>query len=253
MPTTLVNADVLDHDDIGGSVLFGGRYSKYDNPKTETKSSRTSSASSSSSKRAEAAASSATTLPHHRIIDELKRERDRERDKERGHHRRGSKDSSSNNNQTKTKTSGTQNKPENTTSPTDSHPHRNPQHSRSHSHGRTGSSSATSDAISTLLIRTTARLSQETIRANEAERHAAELLALVKQTHEAKARLQKDLMRVTEELGLYKIQLDVAQKGMYVICACLLCPFLEFDIRCWTFEFLRMNGLRNLKFSQLDG
>ena len=41
-------------------------------------------------------------------------------------------------------------------------------------------------------------------------------MSLFKNTHEQKVKLERELMRVREELGVYKIQLDVAQKGMFV-------------------------------------
>ncbi|KAF8870425.1 hypothetical protein CPB84DRAFT_1754459 [Gymnopilus junonius] len=66
-----------------------------------------------------------------------------------------------------------------------------------------------------MLAITTERLSHETIRANEAERQAAEVLALFKKTHEKKTRMERDLRRAQTELGLYKIQLDVAQKEIF--------------------------------------
>jgi len=91
-------------------------------------------------------------------------------------------------------------------SPTNSHPTR----SRHRSYSRARSSS---ESMSALLVVTTERLAQETARANEAERQAAEVLAVFKTTHEAKTRLEREINRVREELGLYKIQLDLAQKG----------------------------------------
>ncbi|KDR71389.1 hypothetical protein GALMADRAFT_229682 [Galerina marginata CBS 339.88] len=94
-------------------------------------------------------------------------------------------------------------------SPTDSHPGRQ---RHEPSHGRARSSS---DSISSLLAITTERLSQETARANEAERQAAEVLELFKKSHEAKSKLERDFNRVREELGLYKIQLDVAQREIF--------------------------------------
>ena len=95
-------------------------------------------------------------------------------------------------------------------SPTNPHPTRH----RHRSHSRARSSS---DSMSALLVITTERLAQETARANEAERQAAEVLAVFKTTHEAKARLDREITRVKEELGLYKVQLDVAQKGASLI------------------------------------
>ncbi|KIM49942.1 hypothetical protein M413DRAFT_439058 [Hebeloma cylindrosporum] len=93
-------------------------------------------------------------------------------------------------------------------SPTNSHPSR-PRH-RSYSRAR-----SSSESMSALLVITTERLAQETARANGAEREAAEVLAVFKTTHEAKARLEKEINRVREELGLYKIQLDLAQKEIF--------------------------------------
>ena len=85
-------------------------------------------------------------------------------------------------------------------SPTDSHP----RHTRSNPSG---------DSISTLLLLTNDRLTQETSRADAAERHARQLLIHLRTAHDAKARLGQDLTKVKTELGLYKAQLDVAQKG----------------------------------------
>ncbi|KAF8162571.1 hypothetical protein B0H34DRAFT_284908 [Crassisporium funariophilum] len=89
-------------------------------------------------------------------------------------------------------------------SPTDSHPR-----ARSHSRRRS------SDAASSMLLVMTERLSQETTRANEAERQAAEVLSHFKSAHEAKLRMERDLQRVKDELELYKIQLDLAQKEIF--------------------------------------
>jgi hypothetical protein len=61
---------------------------------------------------------------------------------------------------------------------------------------------------------TAERLARETARANEAERHATEVLSMFKTTHEAKVKLEREVQRAKDELGLYKVQLDVAQKGM---------------------------------------
>jgi len=66
-----------------------------------------------------------------------------------------------------------------------------------------------------LLLVTTERLNHETSRANAAEKNANEVMSLFKNTHEQKVKLERELMRVREELGVYKIQLDVAQKGMF--------------------------------------
>ncbi|KAF4614886.1 hypothetical protein D9613_003554 [Agrocybe pediades] len=192
---TVVTPPLEDMPDLN-SMLFDGRYSKYEHPNPPSQPTYSKHSSSSSSSKGFNTQPSDPLQTNYQIIEELKRERERIK-LERSAHRKDSKDST------------------NSTSPTDSHPHRT-KHSRSHSHGRSHhSSSSTSEAISNLLLTTTARLSQETARANQAERHAAELLAMFKKTHEAKSRLERDLMKVQEELGLYKLQLDVAQKEIF--------------------------------------
>jgi predicted nucleic acid-binding Zn-ribbon protein len=60
---------------------------------------------------------------------------------------------------------------------------------------------------------TTERLHSETARANAAERQVADVMSHFKDVHGQKVKLERELMRVREELGLYKVQLDVAQKG----------------------------------------
>jgi hypothetical protein len=64
-----------------------------------------------------------------------------------------------------------------------------------------------------MLLLATERLAQETSRANEAERQSSEILSRLKIAHHAKQRLEIDLQKVNNELGLYKIQLDNAQTG----------------------------------------
>jgi len=93
-------------------------------------------------------------------------------------------------------------------SPTDSHAHR-PSHSRS----RSQPSSHSSHSISGILIMTTERLHTATARANAAEKQVAEVMSLFKNTHEQKLKFERDLAHAREELGWYKIQLDVAQQG----------------------------------------
>jgi len=66
-----------------------------------------------------------------------------------------------------------------------------------------------------MLLVTSERLSQETSRANEAERQSSEILAHFKIAHQAKQKLEIDLQRVKDELGLYKTQLDIAQAGTF--------------------------------------
>jgi len=94
------------------------------------------------------------------------------------------------------------------TSPTDSHANR-----RSESHPR---SRRSHDSISSILLMTTERLHSESARANAAERHIADVMSLFKNAHDQKLKLERELVRVREELGLYKIQLEVAQKGGYL-------------------------------------
>ena len=97
------------------------------------------------------------------------------------------------------------------------HPRSGSAPSQHYSSRRTHSRSHTSsDSISALLLVTTERLNHETSRANAAEKNANEVMSLFKNTHEQKVKLERELMRVREELGVYKIQLDVAQKGMFV-------------------------------------
>lgn len=64
-----------------------------------------------------------------------------------------------------------------------------------------------------MLLLATERLAQETSRANEAERQSSEILSHFKIAHHAKQRLEIDLQRANNELGLYKTQLDNAQAG----------------------------------------
>jgi hypothetical protein len=62
-----------------------------------------------------------------------------------------------------------------------------------------------------MLLIATERLAQETSRTNEAERQCAEILAQFKIARHAKQRLEIDLQRAKDELGLYKTQLKIAQ------------------------------------------
>lgn len=97
-------------------------------------------------------------------------------------------------------------------SPTDSHPVRH--HTHTHTRSTHARSRSSSESLSSLLLVTTERLSRETARANEAERKSAEIMNLFKHTFEAKTKLERDLIRVQQELEMYKVQLDAAQKGM---------------------------------------
>ncbi|KAF5323243.1 hypothetical protein D9619_013506 [Psilocybe cf. subviscida] len=90
----------------------------------------------------------------------------------------------------------------------DDHAHRH--RSRHHKH-----SSSSSSSLSAMLVLATERLSRETKRADAAEREGREVLALFKTLHAAKGKIEAEFLRVKEELGLYKIQLDIAQKEIY--------------------------------------
>ncbi|KAF8166495.1 hypothetical protein BJ912DRAFT_1067880 [Pholiota molesta] len=94
------------------------------------------------------------------------------------------------------------------TPPPDAQHHTNHRYARSHSR-------FTSDSITSIMAVTAERLARETARANEAERHATEVLSMFKTTHEAKAKLEREVQRAKDELGLYKVQLDVAQKEIF--------------------------------------
>jgi hypothetical protein len=67
-----------------------------------------------------------------------------------------------------------------------------------------------------MLLIATERLGQETSRANEAERQSFEILAHLKMAHLAKQKLEIDLQRAKDELGLYKTQLKTAQAGTFL-------------------------------------
>ena len=67
-----------------------------------------------------------------------------------------------------------------------------------------------------MLLIATERLAQETSRANEAERQSSEILAHFKIAHHAKQKLEIDLQRAKDELGLYKTQLNIAQAGTFL-------------------------------------
>ena len=60
---------------------------------------------------------------------------------------------------------------------------------------------------------TTERLHSETARANSAEKQIGDVMSLFRSTHDQKIVLERELLRVKEELSMYKVQLEVAQKG----------------------------------------
>lgn len=92
-------------------------------------------------------------------------------------------------------------------SPTDSHAHRRPD---SHQPSRKRSNDS---SFSSILLITTERLHSETARANSAEKQIGDVMSLFRNTHEQKVKLERELLRVKEELSMYKVQLEVAQKG----------------------------------------
>ncbi|KAF8874854.1 hypothetical protein BD779DRAFT_1678546 [Infundibulicybe gibba] len=82
-------------------------------------------------------------------------------------------------------------------------------------HTHTRSRSRSSESASALLMFTTERLSQETLRANAAERRASELLVHLRTATEARDRLKLEVSTVQEEIKLYRVQLDLAQKEIF--------------------------------------
>lgn len=76
-------------------------------------------------------------------------------------------------------------------------------------------SSSSSKKLSSLLMLTSERLDKETRRANDAERRASEAIALARSTNEAKLIAQRDATRANEELRLYKLQYDNAQREIF--------------------------------------
>ncbi|KAJ7490789.1 hypothetical protein FB451DRAFT_1513783 [Mycena latifolia] len=85
--------------------------------------------------------------------------------------------------------------------------HRTGEHKRrSRSHSRSASS---------LLVVAAERLGQETNRANALDLRCAEVLAHLRTIVEDRDQLRRSLAKVTEELSLYKLQLDVAQNEIF--------------------------------------
>ena len=77
------------------------------------------------------------------------------------------------------------------------------------------SSASSSKKLSSLLVLTSERLDKETRRANDAERRVSEAIALARSTNEAKLIAQRDATRANEELRLYKLQYDNAQREIF--------------------------------------
>ncbi|KAJ7736014.1 hypothetical protein DFH07DRAFT_986951 [Mycena maculata] len=84
-----------------------------------------------------------------------------------------------------------------------------PQRPKPRSRSRSGSS------LSHLLLVATERLGQETNRANAADLRCGEVLAHLRIIVQERDQLRRTLAKVQEELGLYKLQLDVAQNEIF--------------------------------------
>ncbi|KAJ7026253.1 hypothetical protein C8F04DRAFT_119159, partial [Mycena alexandri] len=80
---------------------------------------------------------------------------------------------------------------------------------------RARSQSRSASSISNLLLVATERLGQETNRANALDARCAEVLAHLRTIVEDRDQLRRSLAKVQEELGLYKLQLDVAQNEIF--------------------------------------
>lgn len=77
------------------------------------------------------------------------------------------------------------------------------------------SSTSSSKKLSSLLMLTTDRLDKETRRANDAERRLSEVIAQARSSNEARLIAQRDCTRTGEELRLYKLQYDNAQREIF--------------------------------------
>jgi len=76
-------------------------------------------------------------------------------------------------------------------------------------------STSSSKKLSSLLVLTSERLDKETRRANDAERRAMDAIALARSANEAKLIAQRDATRANEELRMYKLQYDNAQREIF--------------------------------------
>jgi len=76
-------------------------------------------------------------------------------------------------------------------------------------------STSSSKKLNALLTLTSEHLDKEIRRANDAERRASEAIALARSTNEAKLIAQRDATRANEELRLYKLQYDNAQREIF--------------------------------------
>ncbi|KAJ7252255.1 hypothetical protein C8J57DRAFT_947617, partial [Mycena rebaudengoi] len=77
------------------------------------------------------------------------------------------------------------------------------------------SQSHSTGSISNLLLVVTERLGKETNRANALDARCAEVLAHLRTIVEDRDQLRRSLAKVQEALGLYKLQLDVAQNEIF--------------------------------------
>lgn len=79
----------------------------------------------------------------------------------------------------------------------------------------TRDSTSSSKKLSSLLVLTSERLDKEIRRANDAERRASDALALARSSNEAKLIAQRDAARANEELRMYKLQYENAQREIF--------------------------------------
>ena len=88
-------------------------------------------------------------------------------------------------------------------------------HSRRGHRSHIRDSTSSSKKLSSLLMLTSDRLDKEIRRANDAERRASEAIALARSTNEAKLIAQRDATRANEELRMYKVQYENAQREIF--------------------------------------
>jgi hypothetical protein len=81
-----------------------------------------------------------------------------------------------------------------------------------HSHSKSSSASSASSTTDSIVL-LVQHLQHETARANAAEAQRRELLDKLRDVMKQKVELEGHFGMVKEELGLYKVQLDLAQKG----------------------------------------
>src|SRR5882757_9726595 len=76
-------------------------------------------------------------------------------------------------------------------------------------------STSSSKKLNVLLVLTSERLDKEIRRANDAERRVLEAISLARSTNEAKLIAERDATRANEELRLYKLQYENAQREIF--------------------------------------